>query len=87
MLLHKVEAWKSLKLLQAFDPFSRIQLFKPTTSHVSPSSFYLIAQEFRPDHDDGLTAREGWLQKWKDATCLRKREVLPKDEKLTDLLR
>jgi 23S rRNA U2552 (ribose-2'-O)-methylase RlmE/FtsJ len=87
MLLHKVESWNSLKLLQAFGQFSRIQLFKPTTSHVSRSSFYLIAQDIKPDHENALVAREGWLQDWKDAIFHRKREVLPTDEELMDLLR
>lgn len=86
MLLHRSEAWDNLKLLQDFDKFSRIQLFKSTKSHVSRSSFYLIAQDVKPDQEDALAARKNWLQNWKDETFDLKHRALPTEEELTDLL-
>ena len=86
VLLHKVEAWQTVKLLRAFDKFSDIQLFKPTVGHTSRSSFYMIAQNIRPDHANALTAKDGWLQIWKDATFHQKSMAFPNEQELLGIL-
>jgi len=68
MLLHKVEKWKTMKLLGMFDKVSQIRLFKPVTSHRLKSSFYLIASNVQPHHPEAVAAIKEWKAAWKDAT-------------------
>jgi 23S rRNA U2552 (ribose-2'-O)-methylase RlmE/FtsJ len=86
ILLHRVDHWSTLKLLQSFDKFSRVQLFKPKTAHASRGSFYLIAQNISPYHAHALAARDSWLQGWKDATFDRKNQVKPSEQEVLDVL-
>jgi 23S rRNA U2552 (ribose-2'-O)-methylase RlmE/FtsJ len=68
ILLHKVDAWVSIKLLSSFDLFSRIQLFKPKKIHGSRSSFYLVAKNVQPDHEEAINSIKKWKLSWWKAT-------------------
>jgi 23S rRNA U2552 (ribose-2'-O)-methylase RlmE/FtsJ len=68
VLLHKCEAWDTLKLLQQFDSFADIQLFKPAKIHAIRSSFYLIAKNVQPEADTAKAALRDWKQSWYHAT-------------------
>jgi hypothetical protein len=68
ILLHKVDAWNTIKLLKAFDTFSKIELFKPEKIHGKRSSFYLIAKDVQPDHAEAIKALENWKIDWWMAT-------------------
>lgn len=39
ILLHKIEAWDVVTLLQKFEQFSHVSIYKPTTAHAIRSSF------------------------------------------------
>lgn len=43
MLLHKVEAWRTVSLIYALSRIADIRLFKPSRSHAKRSSFYMVA--------------------------------------------
>lgn len=68
MLLHKIEAWNTIKLLFQFNKFASISLFKPVKKHASRSSFYLIARKVDPDHPGAIAAVAQWKADWKEAT-------------------
>lgn len=68
MLLHKVEAWRTMKLLCSFDRFSQIELFKPLAAHRKRSSFYLIAKNVQPRQPAAVGAVNEWKTIWKNAT-------------------
>ena len=68
ILLHKIDSWKSVLVLRAFDRFADIAIFKPLTAHTSRGSFYLVAKNIQTHHEDALEAINGWTQSWKDAT-------------------
>lgn len=68
MLLHRVETWRTIKLLSTFDKISEIELFKPITCHRTRGSFYLIAKNVRPDQPEALVAIDEWKESWKNAT-------------------
>ena len=68
MLLHRVETWRTIKLLSTFDKISEIKLFKPTTCHRTRSSFYLIAKNVQPNQPEALVAIDEWKESWKNAT-------------------
>jgi hypothetical protein len=68
ILLHKVDAWISIKLLSSFDLFSRIQLFKPKKIHGPRSSFYLVAKDVQPSHGEAINSIEKWKLGWWKAT-------------------
>lgn len=66
MLLHKVEAVDTFKLLAQFHKFSDIQLYKPTTAHANRSSFYLVAREVQPFRAAAVKALTEWKAAWKN---------------------
>lgn len=68
MLLHKVELWKTMKLLNTFDQIAQIELFKPAAGHRTRSSFYLVAKNVQPREVVALAAVDEWKQAWKTAT-------------------
>lgn len=68
ILLHRVDAWYSVDLLQIFDAFSKIQLFKLEKIHAQRSSFYLIAKDVQPSHPKAIKAVEQWQSDWWKAT-------------------
>lgn len=68
VLLHKVEAWRTVILLHLFSKFSNVQLFKPSKSHTTRSSFYMIASNIKVLHPEAIEAVEQWKKMWQAAT-------------------
>ncbi|KAF2151625.1 hypothetical protein K461DRAFT_321826 [Myriangium duriaei CBS 260.36] len=68
VLLHKVETWKTLRLLFSFSKFSSVRLFKSNKYHTKRSSFYMIATDIQPLHDEALLTIEAWKAAWTLAT-------------------
>lgn len=64
ILLHKVDAWDTLSLLQTFETFSTVVLFKPEKIHAARSSFYLVAKKVRPNSDEAKEALDNWKAQW-----------------------
>jgi 23S rRNA U2552 (ribose-2'-O)-methylase RlmE/FtsJ len=89
MLLHKVEAWDTIKLLATISDFSDIQLFKPSKIHAARSSFYLIAKNVQPTSPAALAAVEKWKKTWRQATFGQPAMATPAEEDIreaTDVL-
>lgn len=83
ILLHKVEVLETVRLLNTFSKFSKIQLFKSERSHAKRSSFYLVATEIRPSHVEAIRAKEEWKRVWITATFggdEELKEIFKKDE-------
>lgn len=68
ILLHKLYLWDTLLIVRAFDKFAHIAIFKPSTTHKSRGSFYLVAKNIQPHHENALEATQTWSEAWKDAT-------------------
>ena len=68
VLLHKIDRWDTVLTIRTFDRVASIILFKPLAAHRSRSSFYLVAQNIQPDHEDALTGIQDWTKSWRDAT-------------------
>lgn len=68
LLLHKIDSWDTVLTIRTFDRFASITLFKPLAAHKSRGSFYLVAKNIQPDHEDALTGIQDWTKSWKDAT-------------------
>lgn len=75
ILLHKLDAWDSIKLLFQFHNFASIQLFKPKKKHSIKSSFYLIANNVNPSHPMAISAVAGWKNDWRRATFAYDRDT------------
>uniref|UniRef100_A0A0C4DJN6 Ribosomal RNA methyltransferase FtsJ domain-containing protein n=1 Tax=Fusarium oxysporum (strain Fo5176) TaxID=660025 RepID=A0A0C4DJN6_FUSOF len=98
ILLHKVEAWDTVTILNRFNKFSNINLYKPKPGHETRSSFYLIATNIQTQHPEALAAIEKWKAIWRvltfepeecHARVIRKGELSPKqllDEFGSDLV-
>ena len=68
ILLHRTDAWDTVKLLFQFNSFANIQLFKPQKKHGIKSSFYLIATHVNPTHSVAISAVKAWKEDWREAT-------------------
>ena len=68
VLLHKIDRWDTVLTIRTFNRFASITLFKPLVAHKSRSSFYLVAKNIQPDHEDALRGIQYWTRSWKDAT-------------------
>ncbi len=68
ILLHKLDASDTIKLLFQFSKFADIQLFKPKKKHAKRGSFYLAATNVNPTHPTAISAVTGWKNDWKRAT-------------------
>lgn len=68
ILLHKVEAWDTVTILNRFNKFSNIKLYKPKPGHETRSSFYLIATNIQTQHPEALAAIEQWKAIWRVLT-------------------
>ncbi|KAN0072407.1 hypothetical protein V8E54_009336 [Elaphomyces granulatus] len=86
VLLHKVDHWDSLTLLETFNEFSRIQLFKPEKCHAIRSSFYLIAKDVQPQSPHAVSAVASWKRSWMSATIEACRQEPPTTEHITAVL-
>ncbi|KAI0411293.1 hypothetical protein F5X98DRAFT_383909 [Xylaria grammica] len=67
-LLHKIESWRCVHLLYVLSKFSTVRVFKPTTAHAKRSSYYLVASDIQPRHEDAIEAIRVWKQAWRTAT-------------------
>ena len=68
VLLHKVEAWDTVLLLQTFSKFSSISVYKPKQGHAKRSSFYMVAKNVDNQRPDAVRAIKDWKEGWKVAT-------------------
>lgn len=68
VLLHKVEAQNTVRLLYTFEKFASVQLFKHPKIHTKRSSFYMLATNIRADCQEMAIAIEQWKMLWKTAT-------------------
>ncbi|KAH8197334.1 hypothetical protein TruAng_008500 [Truncatella angustata] len=68
VLLHKIEAWDNIELINSFTRFADVRLFKPRRKHAIRSSFYMVATKVRPRHSDALSAVDQWKRRWETAT-------------------
>ena len=86
MLLHKVELWKTIKLLNTFDQIAQIELIKPVAGHRTRSSFYLVAKNVQPREALALAAVDEWRQAWKTATFSDSAKTEEDNEEIPRLL-
>lgn len=49
VLMHGADHWDTVALLYRFDKFADIRLFKPLAAHRNRSSFYLVANNIKPE--------------------------------------
>lgn len=64
ILLHRVDSWLNLKLLNAFESFSKVRLFKAHKIHATSSSFYLVAKNVQAESAEAKEAVKGWKADW-----------------------
>lgn len=86
MLLHKIEAWESMQLLQCFSRFAKVQVFKPQKKHAMRSSFYMIARDIDPAHKEVQEALERWKSSWRSLTLDSGRIPEPSVDQVQELL-
>lgn len=68
VLLHRLDAYETAKLIYTFHKFSKVRLFKPQMGHVKRSSFYMVASCVQSQDSTAKDAIEQWKQKWKIVT-------------------
>lgn len=68
LLLHHVESWDTVCILNAFNQFSDIQLYKHPKIHAKTSSFYLVAKNVNLEHPCARTSMSYWKDLWKYLT-------------------
>ncbi|EEP81605.1 predicted protein [Uncinocarpus reesii 1704] len=68
VLLHRANSPRIVELLYIFSQFAEIDLFKPTSSHATRSSFYLIAKNVDPTNSGFCRMLENLKSSWKRKT-------------------
>lgn len=68
ILLHKLESWASLQLLQQLHRISKLQLFKSSRYHATRSSFYAVATKVQSGHQLAVQMVVTWKQQWRVST-------------------
>ena len=68
MLMHKADAWDTVKLVHQISRFAAVALIKPKKSHAAKGTFYLVAKNVQPEDDAAKEALVGWKKSWWDAT-------------------
>lgn len=68
LLLHRIDSFENLSLLKAFEKFSKVQVYKPTTNFAYTTSFYLIAKDVQRGHEVAQGLIEEWKVMWQKAT-------------------
>ncbi|KAG9515741.1 NAD(P)-binding protein, partial [Aureobasidium melanogenum] len=68
LLLHKSNRVTIFKLIHMFDQFSHIHIVKPTRSHATRSSFYLVAKNIQHQNPACVKAMELFKLIWERAT-------------------
>ncbi|KAL8787355.1 MAG: hypothetical protein Q9213_002238 [Squamulea squamosa] len=91
ILLHKADAWDTIRLLKCFCSFAQIKLFKPKAGHRQRSTFYLIAKNVQPDSIGALRSIDEWKRSWYDSTFGGEEgkgadPTMPDDAEIDDLL-
>ena len=71
ILLHKVEAWETIRLLHILNQCADIRLFKSKRKHTIRGSFYAIAQNMQPNIIPATAAVVSWQDSWRSATIRR----------------
>ncbi|CAG9992207.1 unnamed protein product [Clonostachys byssicola] len=68
LLLHKPEAWPTVKILYTFSKFASVRLFKPKSAHGARSSFYMVATKVQNQQEDAMLALARWKKIWHQCT-------------------
>ncbi|KAB2100000.1 hypothetical protein AG0111_0g11785 [Alternaria gaisen] len=68
VLLHKLEAWDTVYLLYTLRKFSSLRLFKPRRKHAIRSSFYVVAEQIKPNSPWLQASVAAWKKEWYIAT-------------------
>ncbi|KAJ5761171.1 hypothetical protein N7520_008327 [Penicillium odoratum] len=68
LLLHRVEAWDTVCILNAFNQFSEIELYKHPKCHAIKSSFYLVARNIDLEHPAAKESVSYWRSLWRYLT-------------------
>lgn len=68
LLLHRVESWQTVCILNIFNQVSDIQLYKPPRIHAVKSSFYLVARNVNLEHALVKTSISYWKDLWEYLT-------------------
>ena len=76
VLLHKLDSYETLHLIQTFRQFSSVQLCKPTQGHAKRSSFYMVASAVQSRDLAALRAIESWKLTWTTITFGSDKEYL-----------
>jgi len=86
VLLHKLETWRNMKLLDVFNKFSYVRLFKPRRRHALRSSFYMIATDVQPQNRYASEAVDSWKKAWIAATFGPPEQESSSEEKVQEVL-
>ncbi|CAH0055143.1 unnamed protein product [Clonostachys solani] len=76
VLLHKLEAYRTVSVIRRFSTFSNVKLFKPSKSHCTRSSFYMVATHVQSQHDNAIRAIAEWKTMWNMTTFGTKEDYL-----------
>ncbi|KAL8722588.1 MAG: hypothetical protein Q9181_007453 [Wetmoreana brouardii] len=68
ILLHKADAYDTVKLLKSFCSFAKVTLFKPKAAHRQRSTFYMIAKDVQSASTAARCFIEDMKQAWIRAT-------------------
>ncbi|KAL8951647.1 MAG: hypothetical protein Q9222_002408 [Ikaeria aurantiellina] len=68
ILLHKADAYDTMKLLRDFCSFADVELFKPEAAHQQRSTFYMIAKRVQSTCAEARRFIEDWQDAWIQAT-------------------
>jgi 23S rRNA U2552 (ribose-2'-O)-methylase RlmE/FtsJ len=68
VVMHRADAWDSVRLLHLLGKFAEIQLFKPARAHARKSSFYAVARNVQSQAREAVEAVEKWKGQWREAT-------------------
>ncbi|KAJ5925501.1 hypothetical protein N7454_008140 [Penicillium verhagenii] len=68
LLLHRVEQWDTVCILNAFNQFSDIRVYKHPKCHAIKSSFYLVATNIDPEHPAAKESVKYWRSLWRYLT-------------------
>lgn len=70
MLLHQSYGPHNVRLLEAFNQFSQIEVIKHQVSHVKRSSFYLVAKNVDPQHPRARRLIDEMRWAWRKLTAI-----------------
>ncbi|KAI1809909.1 hypothetical protein GGS20DRAFT_580301 [Poronia punctata] len=76
LVMHKFEAWNSVKLLYLFRKFAHVVVLKPKTGHALRNSYYLLITNIRPQHPEARRAVQMWKDLWNAVTFVSDEEYV-----------